>query len=195
MPVRAVDIQWMWRGSSPYWYGRRAWKATSPAGDASDVGPSRSLAKPTGRGSSSAQRGWTHSVSAFVCVATRRNSPIGSARVTTAGPTWNTPRRVVGSAYIVECRAPGARAGTSMPTVESPTYSSTRTWRVRRARPLTAVISAMAGSPTVTRSGSSRRCNSMSGAPITNGTAISRARRQPAASTISSIQPSCHPAT
>jgi hypothetical protein len=60
-PVRAVERQWMSRRSSPGTYSRSEWKAMPPWGEASEVGPSMSRARPVGTGSTSCTRGCTAS--------------------------------------------------------------------------------------------------------------------------------------
>ena len=124
VPVRADDIQWMWRWSSPSSYSRRAWKATSPAGEASDVGPSRSLANPTGSGASAVTRGCTHSVCVPVCTISRRISASRSDLTISAGPTSMTPRRAVGRGYTASVERPGPSGGTSRRNGRPRTWSS-----------------------------------------------------------------------
>ena len=195
MPVRADDIQWMCRWSSPSSYSRRAWNATSPAGEASDVGPSRSLANPTGSGRSAVTRGWTHSVWVPVWTISRRIRPSRSDLTISAGPTVTTPRRAVGNVYTASVARPGPSGGMSRRSGRPPTCSSIVREAIGVRRGFVTRTTATDRSPTVTRSGSSVRSTSSASRPITNGSATSSTIRQPAATTISSTHPSSHPPT
>ena len=147
-------------------------------------------------GAEQAQRGWTHSVSAFVCVRRPAQQPgrvaAGDERRDRPG---NTPRRSVGSAYIDECSGARREAGHFEPTVESPTIPR-RARASRRARPVGGRHLGDARFADHDSSGiASRRRNSMSGGRSRTGrrSAGRGGSRRPR--TMSSIQPSCHPTT
>ena len=160
-----------------------------------DVGPSRSFAKPTGSGRRAATRGWTQSVCTSVWAISRRIRLSRSDLTISAGPTWTTPRRAVGSGYTASVERPGPSGGTSRRSGRPTDVLLDRARgeggaaRVRCTR-----MTATALSPTVIRSGSSVRSTSSARRPMTNGRATASTIRQPAATTISSTQPSSQPA-
>ena len=112
-----------------------------------------------------------------------------------AGPTVTTPRRAVGSAYTASVARPPPSGGMSSRSGRPPTCSSIVREAIGVRRGLVTRTTATARSPTVTRSGSSVLSTSSARRPMTNGRATASTIRQPAATTISSTQPSCQPAT
>ena len=112
-----------------------------------------------------------------------------------AGPTSTTPRRAVGSGYTASVERLGPSGGTSRRSGLPPTCSSMVREAIGVFRGLVMRMTASDLSPTVTRSGSNVRSTSRASRPMTNGRATRRAMRQPAATTISSTQPSSQPPT
>src|SRR6476661_3445924 len=189
LPALAELRQWMYRRSSPGWYSRRAWKARSLIETSSVVLPSRSRSRPAPRDSSATVRGWTNSSVRSVHVSVRRIRPSGSPCTVVAGPTWMTPRREVGTTKSSSWALPGVSAGSTKRAADRPTGSSTRIGSIGVRASLVTRIRPVAGSPTVTRRGSTSARMRTFVRPSASSRQIAKRTRAAAATMSSSVQP------
>ena len=116
--------------------------------------PSRSRSSPAPRLSSGTVKGWTNSSVRSVHATVRRTSPSGSPCTVVAGPTGTTPRRRVGTTNSSSWARPAPSEGRANRAAVSPTGSSTSSGSSPRREVLVTSIRPVAGSPTVTRVGS-----------------------------------------
>lgn len=165
VPVRAVDAQCTWRRSSPGSYSRSDEKVMVPRGADSDRGPSKSATTPAGSGERGWVRGWTHRTSAPPAGCDQRRRANGSVRTVVTGPISNRPRTLVSRAWWTRRSSPGPMAGAGTVTGLPPTRSVTSRAGVDRRPTFSTVRMATAGSPAVSRGGTSWRDTATRGRP------------------------------
>ena len=134
-------------------------------------------------------RGWTNSSVTSVHNTVRRTNPNGSPCTVRAGPTGMTPRRWVGTTKSSSCSLPEPSGGSTNRAALTPIGSSTSSGRIGTAPVLPTMTRPVAGSPTVTRVGSTSASMLTRVRPIASSTHAASSTRVAAPSMSSSIQP------
>ena len=159
------------------------------------VSPSRSRSRPAPTLSMEMVRGCTKSSVTSVQLRVRRTSPSGSPCTVVAGPTGMTPRWLVGTTNSSSCSPPGASGGRVKRAAEMPTGSSTSSGSNGRRDSLVTSMRPLAGSPTVTRTGSTCVRMATCVRPTASSTENSSRARAAAAIISHSVQPIAAPTT